>query len=413
MMKRNKRLTWIALLIALSCFFLTGCSDKESKDAEQWCSVVVSGHDYFPKVSLEFVRDVIYETCYTYGRISFVVVEGTPTVAGNYKINKPNTWIDDQKRRQISSDYTEQIMAEMSNLYAVTEEVDTLGSIDRAAGLLESAPEHAKKTMVIYDSGLSTIDLLDFTKKNLIDMPAENVVEQMKERYAIPQLTEVQIIWYGCGETGGIGEQPMLTKSYSHKLKALWKEILEAGGASVEFRYLESYSEHSVELPACTTVPVIADQLEIDAVVSSGKLPYIIRWDENSSVQFLSDSSQFVDENMVIEQFRPISEYLINHPEESIYVFGMTASTPGQGDGVTLSKERAKACKNILEELGAKESQIMAAGLGSRDNVFRVTDLDENGVQIEELAQKNRAVFIIKSEDPILSELLPMAKGLE
>lgn len=97
-----------------------------------------------------------------------------------------------------------------------------------------------------------------------------------------------------------------------------------------------------------------------------------------------------------MEQVKPVAAYLSANPDEKVYIFGMTA-TVYEGDlGISLSKARADACKDILIQQGIPESQLEAEGLGQRANSLRVNDMDTNGVQIEEQAQKNRAVFIVR-----------------
>ena len=56
---------------------------------------------------------------------------------------------------------------------------------------------------------------------------------------------------------------------------------------------------------------------------------------------------------------------------------------------------------------------MSCVGLGQLPNQQRVDDLDENGMQIEELAQKNRAVIIVDSESPLVAILLKSLENLE
>lgn len=412
MLKKTKKIV-VSLLI---CAFvmsgiLTGCSsgimgintEAEESMSPQSVSLVVSGHKYFPKLSLsDKLYSRIYNGCYTYGDVSAVVVDGDPFLAFNYAIKEPDANIDSAKKKQIATGNTDQIMSDLSNLAGKTPEADLLSAIQLSADMLHSTESTTEKTMVIYDSGLSTTGILNFAAQNLIDAPAESIVAQLKEIHEIPDLTDVNILWLGCGEV--CGEQQKLSEDYKNKLETIWKEILSEGGASdIDFRSSESSGEeHDTELPDCSTVPVI----EKPIVITGNSMPEIIRWDGESSVRFKGDLAEFVDVAAAKEDLRPAAEYLTANPTESVYIFGMTATITGGGSGIELAEARANACKDVLKEYGVNDKQMTVVGLGQIDNPLRVDDVDENGNQIEELAQKNRAVVMIKAQDPMVGTLL-------
>ena len=413
MLKKTKKIL-VSLII---CAFvmsgiLTGCSSgimginteaKEESMSPQSVSLVVSGHKYFPKLSLsDKLYSRIYNGCYTYGDVSAVVVDGDPFLAFNYTIKEPDANVDSAKKKQIDTGNTEQIMSVLSNLSGKTPEADLLSAIHMSADMLHSTESTTEKTMVIYDSGLSTTGMLDFAAKNLIDTPAESIVAQLKEIHEIPDLTDVHVLWLGCGEV--CGEQQKLSEDYKYKLKAIWEEILIEGGASgVDFQHSESSGEEpDTELPDCSTVSVIEEPMDID----DNRMPEITRWDGESSVRFKGDLAEFVDVAAAKEDLRPAAEYLAANPTESVYIFGMTATITGGGSGIEIAEARANACKDVLKEYGVNDKQMTVVGLGQIDNPLRVDDVDENGNQIEELAQKNRAVVMIKAQDPMVGILL-------
>ena len=412
MLKKTKMIL-VSLII---CTFvmsgiLTGCGSKiigintEAKESmpPQSVSLVVSGHKYFPKLSLsDKLYSRIYDGCYTYGDVSAVVVDGDPFLAFNYTIKEPDANVDSAKKKQIATGNTDQIMSDLSNLAGKSPEADLLSAIQLSADMLRSTGSTTEKTMLIYDSGLSTTGMLDFATQNLIDVPVESIVAQLKEIHEIPDLTDVHVLWLGCGEV--CGEQQKLSEDYKYKLKTIWEEVLIEGGASdVDFQYSESSGEEpDTELPDCSTVSVIEEPMDID----KDGMPEITRWDGESSVRFKGDLAEFVDVAAAKEDLRPAAEYLAVNPTESVYIFGMTATITGGGSGIELAEARANACKDVLKEYGVNDKQITVVGLGQIDNPLRVDDVDENGNQIEELAQKNRAVVMIKAQDPMVGTLL-------
>ena len=413
MLKKTKKIV-VSLII---CAFvmsgiLTGCSSgimginieaKEESMSPQSISLVVSGHKYFPKLSLsDKLYSRIYNGCYTYGDVSAVVVDGDPFLAFNYTIKAPDVNVDSAKKKQIATGNTDQIMSDLSNLAGKTPEADLLSAIQLSADMLYSTDSPTEKTMVIYDSGLSTTGILNFAEQNLIETPAESIVAQLKEIHEIPDLTDVHVLWLGCGEV--CGEQQKLSEDYKNKLETIWKEILIEGGASnVVFQPSESSGEEpDKELPDCSTVPVI----EKPIVITGKTMPEITKWDGESSVRFKGDLAEFVDVAAAKKDLRPAAEYLAANPTESVYIFGMTATITGGGSGIELAEARANACKDVMKEYGVNDKQMTVVGLGQIDNPLRVDDVDGNGQQIEELAQKNRAVVMIKAQDPMVGTLL-------
>ena len=163
-------------------------------------------------------------------------------------------------------------------------------------------------------------------------------------------------------------------------------------------------------LPECSIVPVVEDSL---VLTENSELPDIIKWDEKSDVRFKGDLAEFTDTETAREALRPVAEYLSANPEETIYIFGMTATITGGGSGIELANARAAACEEVLKEAGASENQMISVGLGQIANPLRINDVDEQGNQIEELAQKNRAVVIVKAENPLVEKLLKCVSDYE
>lgn len=423
-MWKKKRIILATMCIVLAGITgsLTGCGSSvmgmgasETAAAEmppQSVSLVLSGHRYFPAVSLntEEIYSEIYNACFTYGDLSAVVVDGEPFVAADYHISPPKANVDSAKKNQIAADNTEQIIAELSDIAGETPEVDTLAAIQLSAKALQSTDEGNEKTMLIYDSGLSTTSLLDFASENLIEEPAENIVHQLGEIYELPDLEDIRVKWFGLGET--CGDQARLDSEFEYKLKAIWESILTAGGAaSVTFDSSPVFAEETEKtLPECSTVPVVEDSL---VLTDNSGLPEIIKWDESSDVRFKGDLAEFTDAETAREALCPVAEYLAANPEESIYIFGMTATITGGGSGIELANARAAACEKVLKEAGASEDQMTSVGLGQIANPLRINDVDEQGNQIEELAQKNRAVVIVKAENPLVEKLLKCVSDYE
>ena len=84
----------------------------------------------------------------------------------------------------------------------------------------------------------------------------------------------------------------------------------------------------------------------------------------------------------------------------------MTATVTGSDYGKELSMDRAEACKKLLLHNGVKETQLICVGLGQTPNPLRVDDTNEHGIQIEEMARLNRAVFFNKDDSKLVEKII-------
>lgn len=404
----NKKRMIFTLIAAMALgTVMIGCTNKTSaSDTPQSVSLVRRVTRNCPTISLntESVYDKIYEAAYSYGDVSVVSAEGTPKVVCNYNLKEPDKKIDNAKRNQLATNNTAQMIAEMSAITSTTPEADTLTSIRLSADTLHSTS--GEKTMFIFDSGLSTAGLLNFAKQNIIGTDPAILVEQLEARHAIPDLSDIHVVWVGLGQV--CGEQPELTADYQYRLEEIWRAVLTKGNAaSITFdRSPVSGEAYAGSLPQCSIVPVVADVLDVETLVTEAEMPEVIKWDEASPVNFQGDKADFVDYQAAAKELEPVADYLTANPEQKVYIFGMTATITGGGPGTELAVKRAQTVKEVLTANGVSEEQITCVGLGQISNPLRVEDVDTNGCQIPELAQKNRAVFVIREDSAMVEVLL-------
>ena len=385
----KKGISLLLMVVVLLTTMLTGCSNGNT--TESAVSLVLGNHKYFPKINLhaETIYQKIYDAAYSYGDCSVIVVDGNPYVGADYNIKKPDANIDDTKRRQISKQNTEQIIAESTTMIAQTPEIDTLSAIDCSSALLKSSSAKVKE-MLVFDSGLSTKGLVDFSSERIIDVDPILIVEPLSELHALPKLSGINVVWTGLGEV--CGEQDELPSTYKYKLENIWKAIIEAAGGTVEFVNVPlSTSPREEALPSCKTVPIINDSLNL-----SGAVIEPIKFSE--TIKFVGDKAIYIDENAAKDALEPIGKFLVSNPTKTILIVGTTASTGTESSCLTLSKNRAETCKKTLIEMGVSPNQIETLGLGRKTCFIRVDDTDSTGALIDKLAQQNRAVFIFDSD---------------
>lgn len=382
------------ILIICSISMFAGCNGhtKESALEPLAVSLVMGVHKHFPKLvfTSENVHEPIYEACYSYGDISVFTVEGMPKPHADYELVAPDKSITETKRKQLARQNANSIISDCARAAATSEETDTLAALILSANALQASSASTKK-MIVYDSGLCTIGLLDQVSQDVLSANPEIVTEKLKELNALPDLNGTSVEWIGLGAVSG--EQNEIPSSYKHKLKTLWEAIITASGGTVEFDTTPIYGKEADGLPYVSTVYFAQDSIEING--SDMQEP--IKIDETTA-KFVADKAKFVDENEARKALSPIADILTENPDLKIIVAGTTASV---GDGYELSYRRAKTCKDILVSLGANEDQIECMGLGSSKNRFHVDDLDSNGNLIEEHARQNRAIYIFAADSDI------------
>ena len=393
-MKMKKLLTAFAVCFLLA--LLAGCGTKEPEESVAVC-FVLGAHNNFPVVNVSQFYTDVYDACYSYGSAAAVAVSGSSQVAVNYDITPPSIRVDADKRRQLAGASTATVLRTLQAVSADAPEVDTLGAIMLGRDLLVKK-DASQKVLVIVDSMLSTTPLLDFSSSNLIEQDPEEIVAQLEQRHAIPDLSGIKVRVMGLGQV--CGDQLPLTADYAYRLREIWTAILQTSCClSLEIDPTPLGGTAPKDLPYVSTVPVVADALSFSEAAA---MPDVIRFDE-TAIKFSGDSAEFSEPDRARETLLPIADVLQDAPETKIVLAGMTASVGD--DGVALSLARAEAVKSVLAEAGANPTYITCIGLGRRNNCLRVNDLDDNGCLVEEYAKLNRAVFLFLKNSPTAEAL--------
>ena len=393
----KKLLLSLLFVMVMSLGLLTGCSNTDNSEIA--LAVVVGKHGNSMEIPLNApsIKEAIYNSCYTYGSVAFVSVDGNPKVYYQANIPEPEVGgLTENKKQSIANGYTEQLLREIQHAYPEVAEVDTLKAIQQAAFTLQGSSESADKVMVIMDSGLSTVGYLDFTK-GLLEADVQSIVEALKEAEAIPNMQDVSVVWMFIGQTAS--PQQELSERQKKKLQEIWTAILLEGGAKEVTFASDIASELSEEVfPGVSLVDVEERSINVD---TEERIPVEIIIDEpietvvldNTSVQFVGDKAVFVDKEVAMSHIKELAEQLLMHPDNKVYVIGTTAS--GNREFCNqLSIDRAQTVTDALIAMGVPESQLIPIGLGFEDP-WHIDDLDDSGRQIESQACQNRKVLIV------------------
>ncbi len=158
-------------------------------------------------------------------KFTVVNLDGRPTVAGSdtYKTDAGNAIAAQDDQNAFLSGLGKAI----GQVRAQSPEADVLGALNLAGRSVQGG---RPGTVVIVDSGLSTVAPLDFRQQGLLDAPVQDTVGFLRANQALPALNGATVILAGLGDTAT--PQAPLDTAQRTELVDLWKGVAQAAGAS-------------------------------------------------------------------------------------------------------------------------------------------------------------------------------------
>lgn len=404
MMKKTIMKTVVMVMIIVSMFMLTACPDTGSSSSmntdntyceDQSIAVAVvagwrTGNNEIT-VNTEEIKEAVFDSCYSYGYVSFARVDGIPEQYIKVTIPKPEIdGLSETKLKSIADGYTDEIFTAYKQYgAAIYPEADTLEAIRIEANELRATGPDTVKHLVIIDSGLSTTGYLDFTKEEFFEASTDDIIHQLEQEQAIPDLSGISITWFYCGDVAE--PQEKLSEVRKHKIIDTYSAIFDAGNAS---DYV--FKEDVPTARPYTDLPVVSTVYAGERAVTPFKTIIL----DESQVSFIGDEAVFIDPVKAKKAIRKAADSLDANPQSKVYVVGSTAGMDGNSEWCQeLSDARAMAVVNVLEEYGISGDRLIPIGLGS-NAPWHIADIDSEGNWIEEKAQLNRCVYIVDINDP-------------
>ncbi|WP_433783499.1 OmpA family protein [Actinomycetospora sp. CA-101289] len=316
-------------------------------------------------------------------RITLINVDGRPTSAGNdtFRTDAGNALAAEDDRNAFLDGFGSAV----TELRAQTPEVDVLSALDLAG---RSAGGNRPGTVVLVDSGLSTVAPLDFRQPGLLEAPPEETVDALRSSNALPGLQGTTVVLAGLGDVAE--PQPALSPAQRQSLVALWTAIATAGGASCVAVLPEPRGgDAPTDAPAVSVV-----DLPPPPAITPGRATAL---PDDNSVGFQPDTAEFRDRNAARGVLTPFAQFLTASPNRRIALTGTSARAGTPQGQVDLSTRRAEAVKALLVELGAPADRITTRGVGSQFPGY-VNDVGPDGRQLPGPASSNRTVIVEPSE---------------
>ncbi len=388
---------------------LSGCEPPENTKSES-VVMLIGNHANAKMVNEKKLYEEVYDIYMNLGTLSFIVVDGKPEIiyiddemlgyVGQEEMKKRQ---DEKKKNEgLWQENLSPIITEVVNkAYSTTandNEVDLLQALNEAVSALNysmiKGVEYDRR-IIIYDSGLSTTGVASFCEHNILQMSEDEIDAFINELYYdkdIPILSEVEIEWYGIGKVAE--PQCSINNKYCDKIKYFWNGVIEKAGGSVTFI---DYNFNTMVNSECA--------------VSTVAIPNVSK--EEFVVYFFGNSTDYNNNEVVAETVLKQAAKEIMTSDGVWYIIGCEATRTE--DGVENLKNhysalRADKVAKELRLLGVSDSQISVSALGPYDpwNINEYVD----GFWNEELAQKNRKVVIIHTENPkIIDDIGFIEKG--
>jgi outer membrane protein OmpA-like peptidoglycan-associated protein len=312
-------------------------------------------------------------------RITLINVDGRPVSAGSdtFSSDAGNGIAAEDDRNNFLGGFGKAL----TGLRAQTPEVDVLTALDLAG---RSAGGQRPGTVVLVDSGLSTVAPLDFRQRGLLDAPAGETVDALRAANALPGLQGETVVLAGLGDVAA--PQAPLSPAQRSSLVQLWTAIAQAGGASCVAVVDEPRGgDAPSDVPPVSTVDVPPPP-----TITPGQATTL---PDDNSVGFQPDTAEFRDRNAARGVLAPFAQFVQAGPNNRLALTGTSARAGTQEGQVDLSTRRAEAVKALLVELGAPADRITTRGVGSQFPGY-VDDVGPDGRQLPGPASQNRTVIV-------------------
>lgn len=354
-----------------------------------------------PNFSSRAVMDRVTETISGYGFVSAVSIDGDPSVisAQSYDIPDQYKKADPAKLKADAQNKSRLLLMALQSVQADDAEADLLQALSLAVRSFASAPEDARRVIVVVDSGISTCGLLNF-QNNLINGDPGAIASALQEKEAIPDLTGTTVVFQQLGDCAA--PQTSLSPSQQAKLRGIWKAVVEAGGGNFQAEDdLPNPAPEDAALPVVSPVyfppesPVTLSEAAPERMAEG--LPILL---DEKTIGFLGDSDAYRDPDAVMDSLKPVAEYMRVNRDFRLLLVGTTAGDEDSAYARSLSLSRSEAVKRSLVSLGIDAGRIHTLGLGCRDP-WHIEGAGTSG----ELAAQNRKVVMLSLESDLAGSL--------
>lgn len=409
MNKSRFKITLLAALVTTVLTLLfTSCGNNSNEPAFNLSLLVVGANNNMP-VNTKQIAELRSLSAAPNSDYALLECDGNPrfikrgTIKDLSSMNLLGSALEEEKakiRAGIRKEITE-------NAVPFSPEVDLWTGLRMSVDFLREKEQQGRENvLVIYGSGLSTTNVLNFVSTSFesFTKQKEDAIKKLTDANQL-DLTGIKVICYGFGETSG--DQAPLTYDQKRELKSFYKDLFAALGAKAEDVIFNDYvPDETLEVPRFNY-----SVSEVDVSVSDP---------DSVFDEFIIEETSFISNTWDLkspsETKTLLKDKVINvldkNPGINITIIGTTSSF---GDDPKQNKEfsqgRAEKIKNLLLELGLDEDRIQECiGVGHSCEALYTYDKNPDGTLNEALADQNRRVIIFSGNSKKLAEVLASVK---
>lgn len=399
----NKTIAMIALVFAL-LMNLAGCSKVQSEEPVNMALVAaIADGETVLNDNIEELSSLPSRPGSTY---AFISAEGSTALIGEPSTVKDlsdrgyNATMMERVRSSIQAD----IASRLDNYHPVSGEIDLAAATAAAVRTLNAnAVEGRQNILVYYASGRSTTGLINMIQTPVYQLDVEGSAAAVAEEMHLDMSSVDEVIWYSCGDLGD--DQPALNAEEKEKLKSFYRQLFTALGAKkVTFKDdLPSSDSYDFDDAPVSTMPV--------AGTGSGLQPLSAELLNNKAfesplaiteeqVRFQPDSAEYLDGQAARAAIQPIADYMLNHPDLSIVLYGTCAGDmPSE-----LGRTRAETVKASLVSFGVDANRITAITIDPADDPYY-----QYGLGTGSEGSLNRKVVLVDANSALAQQIVSNA----
>lgn len=407
-----KKVSIITIVLA-GLFGLTGCSGNPVDSEPVNAAFVLGIIDGESKIKTDMIDTLSTLPCSPGSSYAFISTEGQPVTIGD-----PGT-IPDLTDRGYNSTMMERVEAgiradltERLESYEPTSlECDMAAATELAVRMLRAnAVEGRENKLIFYCGGKSTSGIINMVETPVYKMDIESSVSTVAQQMNV-DMSDIEVIWYCCGDYVN-SSQAKLSNDEKKKLQSFYQQLFETLGAKKvtfmeDLPSNESYEFSStpvscmeVQYPTSGLQELDSEILkEADASVLSN--PVVI---PESQVRYKPDSAEFLDSAAAEAAIQPVADFLTEHPDVKILLYGTCAGDTDSEKTLQLGKDRANSIKQILVADGIDESRITAVTVKTADDPYH-----EFGLGTGSEASVNRKTVMVDMSSEFAKQILEKA----
>lgn len=383
-MKKIFKNMFLAVVALLMVSGLTGCGGSEDIQTSNPVNIafVVGIADDETKLN-EDIAELATLPANPRTDYAFISVESEPVTIG-----EPGTIPDlsdcgytDVMMERVREGIKADLANRLESYEPVSPEIDMAAATELAVRTLNAhAVEGRENVLVFYCSGKSTVGLINMLETPVYELDVENSVDSVAQKMNA-DMSGIDVVFYCCGDFGTGTVQPKLSANEKAQMKSFYKQLFLALGAkSVNFKQdLPSndcyhFAEAPVScMPVEGTVSGLMDLTVLEPEIFENadetvlEAPIVI---PEEQVSYKPDSAEFIDPDSALATIQPVADFLLEHPEVNVLLYGTCAGESDSEYTLWLGKARAESVKTALVKAGVNANRIIAVTVKATDDPY-------------------------------------------